>query len=85
MKIKREIPENIYNLLMSCKHHTPLFLWLKDGVYVNFGALKGTNITKAYEEDSESVLNLLDDLKSRDIPLKLKLAIEEVEEYLLEK
>lgn len=61
MKLKKptDVPHQIHNLLMSSKTYKPLYMYLKDGIYLMYGPLKGTNLSKEYEKDSDAVIDYL--------------------------
>jgi hypothetical protein len=84
MKIRNTLPQNIRNFMMTSKHYKPLYLYLRDGVYVMFGPLEGINLTKSYMEEPEKVLDFLDNiLDSDNAPFKMKEDTREVMNDLL--
>lgn len=86
MKLKNELPQNIHNFLMASKIYNPLYVYLKDGIYLNYGPMKGLNLSKSYMEDSDKVLEYLENiLDNENTPYKLKVDTRQVIEdlYLL--
>lgn len=62
MKMNNKLPQQIHNLLMQSPVYKPLYVYLKDGIYINYGPIKGTNLTKSYSEDPDKVLEYLENI-----------------------
>lgn len=78
-----KLPKQIHNLLMQSPVYKPLYVYLKDGIYINYGPIKGTNLTKSYSEEPDKVLEYLDSiLDYKYTPYKTKVATKEVIEDL---
>lgn len=70
--------KSVHNLLMKSVQ-IPLYLYLKDGIYLNYGPLQGTNLTKSYIKQPLEVLEYLDNVLENDnTPYKLKVITREV-------
>jgi hypothetical protein len=64
-------PERVHNLLMSSKIEKGLYTYNPDGITMNFGYLKGQNLTKCYMENPEGVLDFLERiLENENVPYK---------------
>jgi hypothetical protein len=79
MRMNERLPQQIHNVLMASKVYNPLFIYLKDGIYINFGPIKGTNLTKSYSEEPDKVLDYLENILNHDnVPYKTKINTLEV-------
>jgi len=63
--------ERVHNLLMGSKSDKGLYTYGPEGIIINFGYLKGQNISKYYIENPEGVLEYLERiLENEDVPYK---------------
>jgi hypothetical protein len=68
---------------MNSKEYKPLYVYLKDGIYINYGPIKGTNLTKSYSEEPDKVLDYLENILDYEFtPYKTKVITKEVIEDL---
>ena len=83
--MREKLPQQIHNLLMKSPVYKPLYVYLKDGIYINYGPLKGTNLTNSYMEDSDKVLEYLQNILDYEYtPYKTKWNTMEVISDLLQ-
>jgi hypothetical protein len=74
----KKLPTRIHNILMSTKIYTPLYVYLKDGIYINYGPYKGLSLTDIWNNNSEVAERFIDNLLDSEIPYKLRFETSEV-------
>lgn len=55
-----------------------LFTYKKDGIYINCGRLKGSNLNLMYEEYPDETIDMLNDMLFEDILMRDKMIIKDV-------
>lgn len=79
MKIRKQINQQVHNLLMSSKGGLQLYIYGRDGIYFNYGPMKGLNLSKYYNENSDKVEEYLDNIIDNDnTSYKMKMVTKEV-------
>lgn len=79
LRIINEMPRNVRNFLRTSKMVKPLYVYLRSGIYFNYGPFTGESLTKLYRENDEFVLQYLENiLDSDEAPYKIKLDTIEV-------
>lgn len=63
--------DRVHNFLMNSKSEKALYTYGADGIYMNFGYLKGQNLRILYRENPEGVLEYLEKIiENEDVPYK---------------
>ena len=79
MRMDTKLPKQIHNLLMGTPSYRPLYQYMKDGIYIVYGPLKGNNLTKCYSDEPEQVLEYLESIIEHDeSSYKMKMITKEV-------
>lgn len=73
MKRVKELPRNVRNFLKtSPRIMKPLYTYGVDGIYINYGALEGQNLSKLWKEDSENVETFFENIFDADeVPIRM--------------